>query len=191
MNRIIVLPIFVLTGSLALAQLTAISYDASAPPPGMHMESKLANEPRSMSKPTSAEPEPYIELRTTPVPKSPLGEHARFFDKRNLELLALNVGAQTQALFCIQSHGGGGANWAQSSGRTFDPFEKHFESYGYGWGAVYRYGGGVGLNSLVAYALHRSGHHRLERLLPLIAIGHAEASSAYALTGSKQGSGGW
>ena len=35
-----------------------------------------------------------------------------------------------------------------SPSTALDPFEKHFESYGYGWGSVYRYGGGVGLNML-------------------------------------------
>lgn len=94
---------------------------------------------------------------------------------------------QTQALLSIQSHGAG----VESRGRTLDPFEKHFESYGYGWGAVYRYGGGVGLNTFVSYLFHKSGHHRLERWVPNIAMIHAEASSGYALTGSKQGRTGW
>ena len=105
------------------------------------------------------------------------------------------------ALLAIQSHDDGlemapclispctGA--LEARGRTLDPFEKHFESYGYGWGSVYRFGGGVGLNMFVAYMFHSTGHHKLERWVPIIAIAHAQASTGYALTGSEQGKSGW
>jgi hypothetical protein len=124
-----------------------------------------------------------------------------FFDKTNLKLQGINVVSETLALLAIQSHDDGGGmarcnhppcNGAlEARGRTLDPFEKHFESYGYGWGSVYRYGGGVGLNMFVAYMFHASGHHKLERWVPVIAIAHAQASTGYALTGSKQGKDGW
>ena len=61
---------------------------------------------------------------------------------------------------CIHSSSTGAL---AARGRTLDPFEKHFESYGYGWGAAYRYGGGEGLNLVVAYLFHSSGHHKLEQ----------------------------
>jgi hypothetical protein len=185
------LPLLVMTSSFALAQSTAVSDSATSTTPELRTESNLADAPKSMSKPASPDPEPYIESTITSMPNKPVGEHTRFFDKRNLKLFGINVLAQTGALLAIQSHGGGGANWAQSRGRTLDPFEKHFESYGYGWGAVYCYGGGVGLNTLVAYMFHESGHHKLEHIVPYIAIAHAEASTGFALTGSKQGSTGW
>ena len=130
--------------------------------------------------------EPYIAPRIEIAPPPAISEH-KFFDKRNRSLFEMNVVAETLALFSIQSHGKG----IESRGRTLDPFEKHFESYGYGWGAVYRYGGGVGLNTLVTYVFHAYGHHKMERWVPLVAIGHAEASTGYALTGSRQGSTGW
>ena len=79
----------------------------------------------------------------------------------------------------------------EARGRTLDPFEKHFESYGYGWGAVYRYGGGVGLTLGTAYIFHATGHHKLERWVPMIGIAHAHASIGYTLTGSRQGRSGW
>ena len=141
-----------------------------------------------MSKPaSSAEPDPYIQSTISSIPVKPIGEHTRFFDNRNLALFGLNAMVQTQALLSIQSHG----PHQESRGRTLDPFEKHFESYGYGWGAVYRYGGGVGLNMLATYIFHSTGHHKLERWVPYVAIIHAEASSGYALTGSRQGCCGW
>ena len=124
-----------------------------------------------------------------------------FFDKTNLNLQGINVVSETLALLAIQSHDDGGemARCAnppcigalEARGRTLDPLEKHFESYGYGWGSVYRYGGGVGLNLFVAYMFHASGHHKLERWVPVVAIAHAQASTGYALTGSKQGKDGW
>ena len=124
-----------------------------------------------------------------------------FFDRSNLKLQSVNVLSQTVALLTIQSHddGGGMARCTKppctgalaARGRTLDPFEKHFESYGYGWGSVYRYGGGVGLNLAVAYMFHATNHHKLERWTQLVAIGHAQASTGYALTGSSQGKNGW
>jgi hypothetical protein len=127
-------------------------------------------------------------------------EHS-FFDRQNLRLQSVNVFSETMALLAIQSHDDGmemapchtlpctGA--LEARGRTLDPFEKHFESYGYGWGSIYRYGGGVGLNMFVAYMFHSTGHHKLERWVPVVAIAHAQASTGYALTGSKQGKNGW
>jgi hypothetical protein len=111
----------------------------------------------------------------------------KFFDKQNLLLFGENTVAQTAALLAIQSHGA----HMESRGRTLDGYEKHFESYGYGWGAVYRYGGGVGLNIFATYMFHVTGHHKLERWVPMVAIGHAAASTGYALRGSRQGVGGW
>ena len=119
-----------------------------------------------------------------------------FFDRENLKLQGMNVVAETGALLAIQSadNGGGmapclhGCTGALAArGRTWDPFEKHFESYGYGWGSVYRYGGGVGLNMFVAYMFHATNHHKLERWVPMVAIAHADSSIGYALTGSSQG----
>ena len=132
--------------------------------------------------------------RTTPLQHS-------FFDQTNLRLQGTNLLSETMALLAIQSHddGGGMARCSNppctgalaARGRTLDPFEKHFESYGYGWGAAYRYAGGVGLNLLVADIFHETGHHKLERWVPVVAISHAQASTGYALTGSSQGKYGW
>jgi hypothetical protein len=134
-------------------------------------------------------------------PNSSITAHS-FFDRRNLQLQSTNAIAQTVSLFAIQGHDDGGqmapcdkpgpcTGALEARGRTLDPFEKHFQSYGYGWGAAYVYGGGVGLNMFVAYMFHAGGHHKLERWVPIIAIGHAQASTGYALTGSKQGKNGW
>jgi len=179
------LPLIVLTGTFAFAQSTAASNNVSITAPDSHAETKLSNFPNSMSKPSSADPDPYMKSTISAIPAHPVGD--RFFDKQNLRLFGINVMAQTGALLAIQSHG----NWMQRRGRTLDPLEKHFESYGYGWGSVYRYAGGVGLNTLVAYMFHIAGHHKLEHVVPYIAIAHAEASTGYALTGSKQGKSGW
>lgn len=181
------LPLIVLTGTFALGQSTPASNNVSITAPDRRAESSHSDFPNSMSRPASPDPAPYLESTVTTIPDNPAGEHVRFFDKQNLKLFGMNVVAQTGALLAIQAHG----NWTQSRGRTLDPFEKHFESYGYGWGCVYRYGGGVGLNTLVAYMFHEAGHHKLEHIVPYIAIAHAEASSGYALTGSRQGKNGW
>jgi hypothetical protein len=139
-------------------------------------------------------------LQLTPENSAPY-EHS-FFDRKNLQLQGTNAIAQTFSLLAIQGHDDGGQmapcmkagpcnGMLEARGRTLDPFEKHFESYGYGWGAVYVYGGGVGLNMFVAYMFHASGHHKLERWVPVVSIAHAQASMGYALSGSKQGKNGW
>jgi hypothetical protein len=121
-------------------------------------------------------------------PSPPTSRPHRFFDKENSRLFAVNAVSQAIALVAIQSRGPG----MESRGRTLDGFEKHFESYGYAWGASYRLGGGVGLNLLSTLVFHELGRHKLERWVPLVAIGHAEMSTAYALTGSRQSNhGGW
>lgn len=125
-----------------------------------------------------------------------------FFDRKNLQLQGINAISETLSLLAIQAHDGGGqmapctrpgpcTGSLEARGRTLDPFEKHFESYGYGWGAAYVYGGGVGLNMFIAYMLHASNHHKLERWVPVVAIVHAQASTGYALNGSSQGKNGW
>jgi len=185
-----VLPLLLITASSALAQLNVVSNNFTSTTPRPWTESNLVAAPESMFQPATRSFEPFIESQITRTSKDSRDEHTQFFDRQNLELFGVNILSQTGALLAIQSHGGGGANWKQSRGRTLDPFEKHFESYGYGWGAVYRYGGGVGLNMLATYAFHKTGHHKLERWVPYIAIVHAEASTGFALTGSK-GEGGW
>ena len=124
-----------------------------------------------------------------------------FFDRTNLRLQGINILSQTVALLAIQSHDNGGemapctklpcTGALAARGRTLDPFEQHFESYGYGWGGVYRFGGGVGLNMVAAYMFHATGHHKLERWVPVVAIAHAQASTEYALHLLCQGKSGW
>jgi hypothetical protein len=121
-----------------------------------------------------------------PTESSP--NHHKFFDKQNARLFAINAASQTFALIAIQSRGA----HMESRGRTLDGYEKHFESYGYGWGACYRFGGGIGLNMFSTLIFHELGHHKLERWVPLVAIAHADMSAAYALSGSRQSNrGGW
>lgn len=185
MKNRLALSLFVSISAVALAQSVSVSGDATSAASPAQTEKHVAELPASMAKPT-ASPGPYIQSVTPVAPKISRGEHG-FFDKKNLELFGVNTVMQTEALLAIQSHGKG----FESRGRTLDPFEKHFESYGYGWGSVYRYAGGVGLNMFVAYLFHEGGHHRLERYVPMIAIGHAMASTGYAFTGSRQGCCGW
>jgi len=151
---------------------------------------------------------PFTAIAQAPAPQYVLQHESiapyqhRFFDRKNLQLQGVNAISETLSLMAIQAHDDGGqmspctkpvpcTGSIEARGRTLDPFEKHFESYGYGWGATYVYGGGVGLNMLVAYLFHAGGHHKLERWVPVVAIVHAQASTGYALTGSKQGKNGW
>ena len=113
-----------------------------------------------------------------------ISDDHRFWDRQNKRLFVSNLVLQTGALLAIQSHGGGGGHWFQSRGRTLDPFEKHFESYGYGWGAVYRYGGCTAFPLAVAAALHHNGNHKLERWAHKVTMLHAAASIGYALQGN-------
>jgi hypothetical protein len=90
-------------------------------------------------------------------PVKSTANHHRFFDKQNSRLFVINAVSQTFAMIAIQSHGA----HPESRGRTLDGFEKHFESYGYGWGACYRLGGGGGLNMFSTLIFHGLGHTNL------------------------------
>jgi hypothetical protein len=151
----------------------------------------------SLAGATQAQAQQYLLQSESTLPF----QHS-FFDRRNLQLQGMNAISETLSLMAIQAHDNGGqmapctkpgpcTGSLEARGRTLDPLEKHFESYGYGWGAAYVYAGGVGLNMFVAYMCHVSNHHKLERWVPVIAIAHAQASTGYALTGSKQGKNGW
>jgi hypothetical protein len=105
--------------------------------------------------------------------------------------------SQTMALLAIHSHDSGGGMAAcrdppctgalEARGRTLDPFEKHFESYGHGRrGTVYRFGAGVGLNLVVAYKFHDWASQ--EGTLGTRGRHRARPGSTICLTGSRQDS---
>jgi hypothetical protein len=90
----------------------------------------------------------------------------KFWDKPSLAIHSANFAMQTADAFTtrhVLDH---------HNGIERNPWARPFVTRGWGGQAAYSWGLSVGGTLLSSYALHRSGHHRLERLLPMIEIGY-------------------
>src|SRR5690348_5545348 len=86
----------------------------------------------------------------------------RFLDKTNLVLHSWNVAAETyDAITTRRQIQGGRIN-------ELNPFGALFVNHGWGGQLAFSYGFGVGGPLLTSYMLHRTGHHKLERWVPVL-----------------------
>ena len=90
----------------------------------------------------------------------------KFWDKKNIAIHGANFAMQTADAFStrhvLDRHNGSERN----------PWARQFVSHGWTGQAAYSWGLSVGGSFLTSYFLHRSGHHRLERILPMIEMGY-------------------
>jgi len=112
-------------------------------------------------------PEPPVIKQAIALPEAP--SH-RFFDKTNLWLHMGAVAGETADLITTR-------RVIQLGGREGDPLAKPFVRAGIGGQMVGTYALGEGSSLLASYLLHRSGHHRLERFVP-IAVSIIESLAA-------------
>lgn len=103
----------------------------------------------------------------------PRSEHThKFFDRWNVALFA-GAGALNAADFGVTR-----AN-LQNGGRELNPMVRVFGRSSTGL-AVNFAGEAVGTMG-ISYFFHKTGHHRLERIAPLVNIGTSSAAVAYSL----------
>lgn len=115
--------------------------------------------------------------------RGPVPTH-RFFDRTNNILTGVNVAAQladaitTQAgpvrriRICDPATGVCGVIPSAERNPIARPFVEH------GWPGQIAYEGIVfGTDQLLRYMFHRTGHHRIERLVPLVMAGASTASA--------------
>jgi len=87
----------------------------------------------------------------------------RFFDKTNLQLHLGVIAAETGDLITTR-------RILQAGGREANPIARPLMQAGLGGQMVATYGLGEGGALLCSYFLHRTGHHRLERFVPITAM---------------------
>jgi hypothetical protein len=92
--------------------------------------------------------------------------HPKFWDKQNLAIHAANFAMQTADAITTRHV------LDRHQGVERNPWARQFVSHGWAGQAAYSWGLSVGGSILTSYFLHRSGHHRLERALPMIEIGY-------------------
>lgn len=131
-----------------------------------------ANVADSAPEPLAALPEapaPGREIAVTEVPVIrqavilPEAPTHRFFDKTNLWLHLNVMAAETGDLITTR-------RILQAGGREANPIARPLMQAGLGGQMAATYGLGEGTALLGSYLLHRTGHHRLERFVPITAM---------------------
>jgi hypothetical protein len=117
--------------------------------------------------PDAMEPmRPAVPFENKPLPEAP--SHRRFWDRENTALFAATV-ATSAADFVVTR------NNLQAGGQELNPVARIFSGSTAGL-AVNFAGETAGVTGL-SYLFHKTGHHRLERIAPMINM----AASGYAI----------
>ncbi len=132
--------------------------------PSRHL---LAQGPFPDAPVPSAEPAPPVQF----TPQSEIGEH-KFWDRENWTLFAVSA-ALSGADFAVTR-----AN-LQSGGRELNPVVRVFGRSTPGL-AVNFAGETAGVIGL-SYFFHKTGHHRLERVVSMVNIGASAGAVSYGL----------
>lgn len=91
--------------------------------------------------------------------------HPRFWDEENVAIQAANFALQTADAITTRHV------LDRHHGVERNPWARQFVRQGWAGQAAYSWGLSVGGTIATSYLMHRSGHHRWERILPLIEIG--------------------
>lgn len=100
--------------------------------------------------------------------------HHNFWDKRNIAIHSLNFAMQTADAFSTRHV------LDRHNGVERNPWARQFVRRGWAGQAGYSWGLSVGGTILTSYFLHRRGHHKWERILPMIEIG-ATAGTVFGM----------
>jgi hypothetical protein len=134
----------------------------------------LLDQPLLAQGPAVDAPTPFVEA-STPVVTGPssVGDEHRFWDKQNRALFAA-AAALNGADFAVTR-----AN-LQSGGQELNPVVRVFGRSTAGL-AVNFIGETAGMVS-ISYFLHKTGHHKLERMVSMVNIGSSAVAASYSLT---------
>ena len=148
-------------------RFTALALTSAAICPAIHAQ----------APPASADPDAptlFVESSTSSfaAASAHIGEQHRFWDKRNTALFVAAT-ALNGADFAVTR-----AN-LQSGGRELNPVVRIFGRSSAGL-AVNFIGETAGVIS-ISYFFHKTGHHKLERMVSLVNIGSSAGAVAYGL----------
>ena len=132
----------------------------------MHAQTLLAKGPEVDA------PTPFVEA-TTPVVIRPSGEEHRFWDKQNCALFVAAAALNGADFAATRSN-------LQSGGQELNPVVRIFGRSSAVL-AVNFAGETAGVVS-ISYLLHKTGHHKLERIVSMANIGSSAAAASYSLT---------
>jgi hypothetical protein len=161
-----------IASSTAPGPATGLPETVAVAPPAVLPEAPIV-------KPAMALPEAAAVMPAAVLPEAPVVRQAialpeapshRFFDRTNLWLHLGAVAGETADLITTR-------RVIQLGGREGDPLARPFVRAGIGGQMVGTYVLGEGSSVLASYLLHRSGHHRLERFVP-IAVSVIESLAA-------------
>lgn len=116
----------------------------------------------------SAEVEPLV---MRPLP--PLHSEHRFWDKQNTSLLVVHAGLETADFFLTHDA-------IASGGRELNPIARPLVKMGTG-GQIAFFAGGTLATMGVSYLLHKTHHHRLERMVEWYSIADSSWGVSYNL----------
>ena len=91
--------------------------------------------------------------------------HHKFWDRPNIAINSANFAMQTADAFTTRHV------LDEHNGIERNPWARQFVTHGWGGQAAYSWGLSVGGTILTSYFMHRTGHHKMERVLPMIEIG--------------------
>ena len=89
-------------------------------------------------------------------------EEHRFWDQTNIRMQLLNLASQSLDAFSTQRA------LRREATKEMNPIARPFASRGWKGQAIYSYGLGVGGSIAASYLLHRMGHHKQERITPVV-----------------------
>lgn len=104
----------------------------------------------------------------------PSSDYHKFWDKQNLAIHSGNFVMQTADAITTRHV------LDRHNGVERNPWARQFVTHGWGGQAAYSWGLSVGGTIVTSYFMHRTGHHRLERVLPMIEIG-ATAGTVFGM----------
>jgi hypothetical protein len=157
--------VLMLMSGAALSQVVSLAALADAPLSSRTLKTALANSDPVGSGGVTASP-----VVAVVSPEAP--SHQRFWDNENRVLFAA-VAALSAADFAVTR-----AN-LQSGGKELNPVTRLFSGSTAGLAANFA-GQSAGIVG-ISYLFHKTGHHKLERLTPMLNIGASSFAVAYDL----------
>jgi len=130
--------------------------------PALHAKSPLPDAPAAMTQPA---------FSFVVAPTKPSAEH-KFWDKENRVLFAASAGLSVADFAVTRAN-------LQSGGRELNPVVRAFGTSTPGLAANF-VGENVGVIGL-SYFLHKTGHHKLERVVSMVNIGGSAGAIGYGL----------
>ena len=135
---------------------------------GLVADARIPDAPSAT--PTTASPTP---MPIVPIQPAPVESRHKFFDRHNALLFAANAGLNTADFFVTRAN-------LQSGGQEMNPVVRIFgrSTPGLAMNFAGETAGVIGLS----YFFHRTGHHKLERVISYVNMSASAGAVSYGLS---------